>query len=197
MRDGSLVLEEHGSDRRYENLAVPAGDLPGAIEAIRTLAPTLQFVWPEDRGLNWVIGKEQTDFFLIVRNPSTTSPVMGVYVVREWMMRTEQRLAGGTPQRDEVRLPLQNGSGDTADIEPGGEQRFRLFSIVEAAEDDHALLVPSVRTPGGYKAGVGKWQFQVRARAQNASSETDLYEVDLAPDGGFSVERKTADTIDV
>jgi hypothetical protein len=198
MRDDALILHEHSGDGYYENLYVLAHELPRALEEIKALSPpALEFVWPEDRALNWHVGKTQTDIFLIVRNPSITVTATGVHVVREWMMRAEHRQAGGTPQRDEVRLPLQFGSGDEVDIEPGGKQRFRLCSIANTTDDDHTLLMPPNRTAGGYNAGIGTFQFQVRARAKNAASAVDLYEIGLATDGGFTTTRKSEDTIDV
>jgi hypothetical protein len=198
MRDGALIFQEHYDSGYYENLCVLASELPRALAEIKALSPlTLEFIWPADRALNWYVGEDRTDIFLIVQNPSSAVTATGVHVVREWMMRREHREAGGTPQRDEVRLPLQFGSGNEADIEPGGEQRFRLCSFVNTADDDHTLIVPSIKTVGGYNAGTGTFQFQVRARSRNIASALDLYEIDLAADGGFSTTRKTDATISV
>ena len=53
---------------------------------------------------------------------------------------------------------------------------------------------------GGEDGGEGShasWGFQVQAHTENAGSAPDLYEIELAPDGGFTTTRKTEDTIDV
>ena len=196
LHEGALILREHHTKDYYENLEVDAAELRIAITEVRALVPTLKFVWAEDRGKHVHIGKDRSDLFLIVHNLSTTVTAKGVYVVREWMMRTENRKAGGLPQRDEVRLPLQFSAGDTADIEPGGEERYRLCTVVNDTEENAGLLVPSSKNPLGYNAGSGSFQFQVVARAQNASSAPDLYEIEAGP-GGLGTTRKTEGTIDV
>jgi hypothetical protein len=197
-RNGALIFERQHSKDHYEKLEVLASELPRALEEIKALSPpVLEFVWPEDRGLNLHVEKTKTNIFLIVRNPSTTITATGVHVVLEWMMRTKYRNAGGTPQRDEVRLPLEYGSGDEADIEPLGKQRFRLCSMVNSEDDEHTLVVPSSHSPAGYNAGTGTFQFQVRAKSRNVASSLDLYEIELSSDGGFTTTRMTKATIDV
>lgn len=174
----------------WDVLGRPYG--PRLLKLVWGPEPSLEFVWPSDRGQNLYIGREATELYLIVRNPPLSGITLeNVKVVREWWTRKTYREMGADLQRDELALPLQFGEGTAAMIEPGGEQCFRLCVLKQADDEgSSSLVVPSRVNAGGFDAGTGEFQFQVRARADNAEPVWDLYEVGVDK-SGFTFNRKS------